>query len=438
MNDVFDTQHLYKSYFKMALPVVLGLAVTLIYNLADTYFIARTGNTDLIAGVSLCAPVFTTLMGFGNIFGQGGSSLISRFLGEKNLEKTRSVSSFCFYGAIGTGVLVALILTVFSTQFLTLLGADADTLIHAYSYYSILSICAPIMVVSFVHQNLIRCEGLSAESMMGTIIGAVVNIILDPILISAAGMGAAGAAIATVIGYLCSVVFYLYIVVKKTKGLSLRLKDCAITPDHAKQLFGIGGTAALSNLMQSVTVILTNQYLLPYGNDRIAAMGVVMKITMIAVLVLVGFSFGGVPVFGYLYGAKRNDELKKLVRFCLCFLSAISLALTVVLFVSADSVIGMFLSDAALIEIGVPMLRYQVAGTVFVGVVQLLTVLFQATGKVLPSFILSISRQGVVFFAAIVVCAQLFGYQGVLMGQAAADVLSAIIAVVLFYLYMRR
>ena len=119
----------------MALPVVLGLAVTLIYNLADTYFIARTGNTDLIAGVSLCAPVFTTLMGFGNIFGQGGSSLISRFLGEKNLEKTRSVSSFCFYGAIGTGVLVALILTVFSTQFLTLLGADADTLIHAYSYY---------------------------------------------------------------------------------------------------------------------------------------------------------------------------------------------------------------------------------------------------------------------------------------------------------------
>ena len=273
----------------MALPVVLGLAVTLIYNLADTYFIARTGNTDLIAGVSLCEPVFTTLMGFGNIFGQGGSSLISRFLGEKNLEKTRSVSSFCFYGAIGTGVLVALILTVFSTQFLTLLGADADTLIHAYSYYSILSICAPIMVVSFVHQNLIRCEGLSAESMMGTIIGAVVNIILDPILISVAGMGAAGAAIATVIGYLCSVVFYLYIVVKKTKGLSLRLKDCAITPDHAKQLFGIGGTAALSNLMQSVTVILTNQYLLPYGNDRIAAMGVVMKITMIAVLVLVGF-----------------------------------------------------------------------------------------------------------------------------------------------------
>lgn len=422
----------------MALPVVLGLAVTLIYNLADTYFIARTGNTDLIAGVSLCAPVFTTLMGFGNIFGQGGSSLISRFLGEKNLEKTRSVSSFCFYGAIGTGVLVALILTVFSTQFLTLLGADADTLMHAHSYYSILSICAPIMVVSFVHQNLIRCEGLSAESMMGTIIGAVVNIILDPILISAAGMGAAGAAIATVIGYLCSVVFYLYIVVKKTSGLSLRLKDCSITPEYAGQLFGIGGTAALSNLMQSVTVILTNQYLLPYGNDRIAAMGVVMKITMIAVLVLVGFSFGGVPVFGYLYGAKRNDELKKLVRFCLCFLSAISLTLTAVLFVSADSVIGMFLSAASLIEIGVPMLRYQVAGTVFVGVVQLFTVLFQATGKVLPSFILSISRQGVVFFAAIVVCAQLFGYQGVLMGQAAADVVSAIIAVVLFYLYMRR
>ena len=429
MDHIFDTEHLYKSYFKMALPVVLGLVVTLVYNLADTYFISLTQNTSLIAGVSLCAPVFTALMGFGNIFGQGGSSLISRFLGENNSQGTKRVSSFCFYGAIGTGILLALILSVFSQQILTLLGADPDTLPHAYSYYSVLAVCAPIMVVSFVHQNLVRCEGLAGESMMGTIIGAVVNIILDPILISVLGMGAMGAAIATIIGYCCSVMFYLYIVKTRTEGLSLALSDCRIEGRQLQQLFGIGGTAALSNLTQSVTVILVNQYLLPYGNDRIAAMGVVMKITMIATLIIVGFSFGGVPVFGYLYGARMKKELTKLVRFTLGYLSLLALILTAVLFIASPAVIGIFLKDASLIQIGSQMLRWQVSGTVCIGVVQLLTVLFQATGKVFPSFVLSISRQGVVFLGVIVVCASLFGYQGVIMSQPVADLLSALLAI---------
>ena len=116
MNHVFDTEHLYKSYFKMALPVVLGLIVTLVYNLADTFFIAGTQNTDLIAGVSLCAPVFTALMGFGNIYGQGGSSLISRMLGEHNTDGTKRISAFSFYGAIGTGFVLGLILTLFSDR----------------------------------------------------------------------------------------------------------------------------------------------------------------------------------------------------------------------------------------------------------------------------------------------------------------------------------
>ena len=429
MNHVFDTEHLYKSYFKMALPVVLGLIVTLVYNLADTFFIAGTQNTDLIAGVSLCAPVFTALMGFGHIYGQGGSSLISRMLGEHNTDGTKRISAFSFYGAIGTGFVLGLMLTLFSAPVLRLLGGDADTVPHAYSYYSGLALGAPVMVVSFVHQNLIRCEGLAKESMMGTVIGAVVNIILDPILISYFGMGAMGAAVATIIGYCSSVLFYLYIVRKRTQGLSLRISDCSVSAAELRQLFGIGGTAALSNLMQSAAVILVNQYLLPYGNDRIAAMGVVMKITMIATLIIVGFSFGGVPVFGYLYGARMKKELNKLVRFTFGFLFFLAVMITLILSVASPVVIGIFLKDSALIQAGSQMLRWQLSGTVCIGIVQLLTVLFQATGKVLPSFVLSISRQGIVFLVVIVVCASLFGYQGVIMSQPAADLISALIAV---------
>lgn len=432
MDSIFDTKHLYRSYFKMAVPVVLGLVVTLIYNLADTFFIAQTNDTNLIAGVSLCAPVFTAVMAFGNIFGQGGSSLISRLLGDDNVEGTAKVSSFCFYAAIVTGVVLAAVMTAFRTPLLSMLGADADTMPHAGSYYLVLSIGAPVMVVSFVHQNFVRCEGLAAEAMTGTVLGAVINIILDPILISAAGMGAMGAAVATVIGYICSVVYFLQLLKRKCHRLSVKLSDCHVSGTWLRQILGIGVTAALSNLTQSLTVIVINQFLLAYGNDKIAAMGIVLKISMIAQLVLVGFSFGGVPLLGYLYGGGQSRELKKLVRFCIGFLSLLAAALTVILCIFASPMMGLFLKDAALVSIGTPMLRWQVAGSVFAGIVLQFTVLFQAIGKVIPSFVLSISRQGVVFLIVMIVCVKLFAYDGILMAQAAADVISALIAIGLY------
>lgn len=431
MDSLFDTKHLYRSYFKMAFPVVLGLVVTLIYNLADTFFIAQTNDTNLIAGVSLCSPVFTALMAFGNIYGQGGSSLISRMLGKQDADGVKRVSSFCFYIAMVTGVVLAIVMSVFHKPILSLLGADADTLPHAFDYYIVLVLCAPIMVLSFIHSSLVRCEGMSTESMIGTVIGAVVNIILDPILISAFGMGAMGAAIATVIGYLCSVLYFLWLLHKKSRCLSVNSAQCRVEGDELRQILGVGVTAALSNLMQSLCVIVMNQFLLPYGNDKIAAMGIVLKINMIAQLVLTGFAFGGVPLFGYLYGAGKRSDMKKLVRFCICFLSVFSLVLTAILCLFAAPLMSVFLKDAAMIAAGAEMLRWQAVSTVFAGIVLLLTVLFQSTGKVAPSFVLSISRQGVAFVAALLVCVKLFAYNGVLMGQAVADVVSAIIAVLL-------
>lgn len=428
MESFFDTKHLYRSYFKMALPVVLGLAVTLVYNLADTFFIAQTNDTNLIAGVSLCAPVFTTLMAFGNIYGQGGSSLISRMLGQNDLDGTARISAFSFYIAIATGAVLAVIMTLFRSPLLTLLGASAETMGHAQSYYTVLTLCAPIIVLSFIHSNLVRCEGLANESMVGTILGAVVNIILDPILISGLDMGALGAAVATVIGYLCSVVYFLWILHKKSHCLSVKLSQCRVSTDELRQILGVGITAALSNLMQSLTVIVINQFLLAYGNDKIAAMGIVLKVNMIAQLILTGFAFGGVPMYGYLYGAKQQDTLKKLLRFCLLFLCVLSLVLTAFLCLAATPLMSLFVQDSALVATGAEMLRWQAATTVFAGIVLLLTVLFQATGKIVPAFLLSISRQGVVFLAVLVVCVQLFAYDGVIMAQAVADVLSAILA----------
>ena len=420
-----DRGSLTSRYFHLALPVVLGSIVTIVYNLADTYFIAQTGNALLIAGVSICSPVFMILMAFGNIFGQGGSSLLSRLLGQQKPEEARRVSAFCFWIALAVGAAVGLFLLLFRDPFLRLLGSSPDTLPYAREYGTILLAGAPLIVVNFIHMNLLRCEGMAGLSMTGTLIGAVVNVILDPLLIP--GMGAAGAAAATVIGYLCSDAFLLAVVLVRSSVLSVRpvLKT---ERRFLKDIVSIGITAAITNIASSLCVILINQKLLAYGDDRIAAMGIVLKVTMIVQMILVGFSFGGVPLFGFLAGAGKKAEIRKLLRFCLTFLCVLSGVLTVLVWLAAEPLLRLITPDADLIAAGVPMLRWQVAGSMFAGVVMLSTCLCQASGKALPALVLSLSRQGVVFLLVLLLASAFFGYRGILAAQCAADILSTLLA----------
>lgn len=423
-------------YFSLALPNVLSMVVTIFYNMADAYFIAQTQNADLVAGVSLCAPLFTLLMAFGNIFGQGGCSLVSRLLGQKNESGVRSVSAFCFYAAMLIGAASGAVMLLLRRPILTLLGADADSIAFASDYYVWLAAGAPFIVMNFVHSNLLRAAGLPTKSMTGSILGAVVNIVLDPVLISACGLGAAGAAIATVVGYVCTVTYFLVVVLRRCPQFSLR--PSGVPRAFAGQIFGIGIPAALTNLTQSLSVILLNQALLPYGNDKIAAMGIVMKVSMVAVLVMVAFSFGGQPLIGYLYGAGETARLRELLRFCLKFVCGLSAALSVVLIAGAPVFMGLFLKDASIIQNGTLMLRLQVAGLVFGAAAQVLMIFFQATGKMGAAFFLSISRQGVLFAAALAVMTPLLHYTGVIATQFAADVLNVGVAVLLYRFSLRR
>ncbi len=422
----FDQGSLIGHYFHLALPVVLGSIVTIVYNLADTYFIAQTGNALLVAGVSLCAPLFTILMAFGNIFGQGGTSLISRLMGQGRSGEVRRVSAFCFWIALTVGAAVGLFLLMIRDPFLRLLGSSPDTLPYAREYGTVLMLGAPFIVVNFIHMNLLRCEGMAGLSMCGTVIGAVVNVILDPVLIP--GMGAKGAAIATVIGYLCSDAFLLSIVLVKSSALSVRPTVRTEGP-FLKDILSIGVTAAITNIASSLCMILINQKLLAFGDDKIAAMGIVLKVTMIVQMLLVGFSFGGIPLFGFLSGAKKTEQIRRLLRFCLLFLCSLSLVMTALVFLTADPLLRIITPDEGLIATGVPMLRWQVAGSVFAGIVMLATCLSQASGKALSALILSLSRQGIIFVIVLLAASVLFGYQGILASQFSADVLSAILAV---------
>ncbi len=431
-NSIFQEKKISKAYIVLSMPLVMSMVVTLIYNLSDTFFVAQTNNTDLVAGVSLGTPIFTLLMAVGNIFAQGGSSLISRLLGQQEQDDVRRVSSFSFYVAIITGAVIGAFLLVFRTPVLYVLGANAQTITHASAYYTWLAIGAPVIVLSFIHSNLLRAEGRSKESMIGSVIGTVVNIVLDPILISVLGLGAAGAAIATVIGYLCTDVFLCVIVLRKSQSLSIQPKIIRIPGRFVGQILGIGIPAALVNILQSISMVLTNQFLLPFGNEAIAAMGIAQKISMIALLIITGFCFGGSPLFGYYYGANDRERLQACFQFSFRFLIIIAAILTVFVYIAAPALVSGMMDQESIVAHGTLMLRWQVLTMVFVAITMLITIICQSTGKILPSFLLSISRQGFVFVAVLLIASQLFGYDGVIRAQAVADIISSAMAVVIF------
>lgn len=430
--NIFESKSIPKAYFSLALPVVFGMVISIVYNITDTYFIALTKNTDLVAGISLCSPIFMLLMAFGNIFGQGGSSLISRFLGGDEKEGLRRVSSFCFYAAIGFGLVAGALMLILKPLCLSLLGADSVTGVYAGQYFTVMAIGAPFAVLSFIHTNLLRAEGMSKESMVASVGGSVVNIILDPLLIFTFGLGAAGAAIATVLGYVFTDAYCLVLVFKKSRVLCVDFRVCRAKAEEVGQIFGIGLSSALSNIMSSFSLILLNNSLLVYGSDKVAAMGIVQKVSMIVMLVIIGFSFGGAPLIGYYYGSGNKDKLRQLLRFVLRFLCGVAIVLSALLILLAAPVMSLFVEDASLMQAGVLMLRAQVCSMVFLAVVQYVSIIFMATGKSIPSLALAVCRQGVVFVLVLAVAKIVGGYYGVIFTQPISDLLTAGIALLMY------
>ena len=431
-NDLFEKAPISKAYFKLALPVVLSMVISLVYNMVDTFFVAQTQNTNLVAGVSLCTPIFTLMIALGDIFGIGGSSVISRLFGQKQDEEGKNVSGFCFYGSIVCGLIVSIIMMIARKPILTLLGTNQATLPYASQYYTYMALGATLIIVSLTPSNLMRTEGLATESMIGTITGSIVNMILDPIFILYLNMGAGGAAIATIIGYFASDLVFIYLTLKKSKKLSISLKYTHITKDELISIFTIGIPASITNLMSSFAMAITNNYLVAFGNDKVAAMGIVLKINMIVLLVMIGFAFGAQPLIGYNYGAKNTKRLKEIIKFDLLVEIIFALCTSITLALFTPSFIKIFMNDSTIIQSGTLMLRFLLLSSPCVGIILVFTTLFQSEGKALPALLLSIGRQGVVFVICIIVLSHIFGYYGIICSQTIADILTAILALVLY------
>lgn len=437
-NVLFEKTSVPKAYMKLALPVVLSMIISLVYNMVDTYFIALTGKQELVAGVSLAVPIFTMMIAFGDIFGIGGSSIISRLLGEQKKEAAKHTSAFCIWSCIVFGLCVSLILLLFRPQILNILGTDANTYKYANSYYTWISIGATAIIFGLVPSNILRTEGLATQAMIGSILGSIVNIILDPVFIFGLKQGAAGAAIATVLGNIIGDIYYIYAIKKKSKSLSTALSDVKIPAKIARDILIIGIPASITNLMQSFMVMITNHYLLVYGSDKIAAMGIALKANMITALILVGFAFGGQPLIGYNYGAKNDKRLKEVLKFAYLFEVILGLIFTIVMCVLAPSIIKIFMNQPDIVANGSLMLRCQQLGMAFMSITLVSTCACQSVGNAFGAFILSIGRQGLFYAIALTILSKLAAYHGVLISQACSDVFTAILAVFIISSILRK
>ena len=434
----------------MALPSMMGMLINIIYNLADTFFVGQTGDSNQVAAVSVSMPLFFFFLAIGNLFGIGGCAFISRSLGEGKKDKVKTISSFCIYGALVLGIFIGILFFFFREPLLYLVGASDNTIGFAQDYLKWVAVGAPFSVLSITVCNLVRGEGAAKISMVGSVLGQVVNVILDPIFILGSGdklfgitlpfgldMGVAGAAIATVLGNVFSVVFFLVYFLRGKSILSITPKRFSMKNGIAKGVINVGLPASLNNLLMSISNIIVNIVLVSYGDNAVAAMGVAMKANMLVIMLQIGLAQGVQPLIGYCYGAKNYTRMKKCMGFSIVCNIVIGTVMMLFYLVFRENVISMFIDDAEVVSLGIKMLTAIMSPGPVIGIMFVLNFAFQGMGKGIQSFILSVGRQGLVYIPLLFILNKLVGLDGIIWAQAAADFVCVIMSIIMFIFVMK-
>ncbi|MGN0378389.1 MAG: MATE family efflux transporter [Butyrivibrio sp.] len=436
--EVFESATVQKAVFKNALPAMAAMLMVLIYNLADTFFIGQTNDDIQIAAVSLATPVFLLFMAVGTIFGIGGTSVISRAIGAGKLDYAKKVCSFCMWSCVGVGIIMSILFLLFMNNILTLVGASKDTWEYAKIYLMIVSVSGPFVLISNCYSNILRAEGQSGRAMTGQLLGNLLNVILDPIMIRGFEWNIAGAAIATVIGNVVGACYYIGYFLSGKSILSINVKIFTFRDKVASGVFSIGIPAALGSLMMSVSQIVMNSKMAVYGDMALAGVGVAMKVTMMTGMVCIGLGQGIQPLLGYCVGAGKWNRYEKILKFSLVFAFVLSTVLTGVCYLFTNQIVHVFLTNESAFAYGVSFSRILLSTSFLFGVFYVITNALQACGAARESLVVNISRQGLIYIPAMFILCVFFRETGLLWAQPVADILSLILAILLYIKTSKR
>ena len=436
--EIFASAPIPKAVLTNTIPAMVAMLMVLGYNLADTFFIGQTHNALMVAAVSLATPVFLLFMALGTIFGIGGTSVISRAMGEGRKDYARHVCAFCFWMCVIVGIAFAALILIFMDPILKLIGASSDTWDYAKQYLSIVAFGGPFVLIANCYANIIRSEGKAGTAMIGQLAGNLLNVILDPIMILGFGWNVAGAALATTLSNVAGAAFYIVYLTSGKSMLTIRLKDFSARDDIMKNVLAIGIPASIGDILMSVSNIVANALVASYGDMAVAGFGVAMKVTMITGMICIGFGQGVQPLLGYCTGARNWDRFQRSLRFSVIFALMLSTVMTILCYVFTGQIVSAFLTETAAYDYAVHFARILLTTSFLFGMFYVFSNALQAMGAALSALIINLSRQGFVYIPCLYIFNSLFGVNGLLWAQPAADIVSVILVIVLFGITYRK
>ncbi len=441
---IFSEYPVAKAVAIMVIPCVISQIISVIYNIADTWLLGRVNNPAAIAGVSLCMPISNIKTAIANLFGIGAASVIARALGEKNVEKAKNTFAIAVrFGIIFLAVYCALFATVLK-PFLLLIGGDGSNINYATQYSFIVIVLGGVpTALSYIFSHLIRSTGRAKISSFGVILGAVLNIILDPLfmfVLLPKGYEVIGTAIGTSISGLVSMLFFvIYIAKQKSEPIfQYKTNKDADNKGILKEILKCGLPSFLILTASQVSNFFLNAMLATMSSSAIAGVGIVRKIDSLAYFVNQGITQGMLPIVAYCYGEGKYQRMKSVALFCSVCTIIFSLLCSVISYIFAPQLVGVFINDPETIAYGTSFLRVL---CIAVGIYPLLLViiaLFQAVGESIRPLILSILRKGSLDIICFFIIKAIFGVEYILWATPIISAVALIIGLIMLFVYFNK
>lgn len=431
--ELFETVPVKKAVATLAVPTIISQIVTIIYNLADTFFVGQLNNPYMVAAVTVVSPWFNLLTALGNLFGIGGSSLISRLLGAKRDNEVKYVSSLSIYSGIIITFIFSLLSLLFQGPLLIVLGASSNNIQYAQSYLFWTVILGGIpTTLAMTMAHLLRGEGKAKFASIGMMLGEILNIILDPLFIFGLGLGFLGAAIATATSNLVSTLFFIYIFYRVKKQTTMSLNISYFNTSYLKPVLSVGIASALTTLLANVSNMVIISLASGYGDIPVAAYGIVKRIDMFPLNISFGLCQGIMPLVGYNYASKNYQRMKEISSFSWKVSLSIAFFFLICFTSLASFILPAFIEDPQTSQLGAEFLRIACLAVPFTAINALIIYTLQAMGKGVESAILTVCRQGLLNIPILFIMNHFVGLYGMIWVQLVIELIVLPIVIIMY------
>ena len=395
--ELFEKTPVTRAVLALVVPTVISQIITVIYNMADTFFVGQVGDPNQVAAASLSLPLFLVTTGLANLFGIGGASLISRSLGLGDTEKARKTSAFCIWTSAAVALLYGLAIFALRGTILPAVGADEFTYDFCASYlFWTLTVGAIPTVLNAALAHLVRAEGYSGQASFGVALGGGLNIILDPIFIFGFHLEITGAAVATMLSNLIATLYFIALILLKRGRFHLTLnpKYYSVSGGIPKEVLLVGLPSSIMNVMGIFSNITLNKLLVSYSNAAVAGIGIAKKIDMLAFAIANGLSQGVIPLIGYNYSSKNTRRMRSAIKVTLILSLAVTTVGAVLLFTCANPLVRAFIDDSETVRYGSMFQRIICITGPFTAITTVIISIFQSVGQKGKPLVLSMLRKG--------------------------------------------